>query len=54
MIDYGDNQALHLPPSSRFPILDAEPVQGENLRPYLESLLLVEARYPRPHAVVAE
>ena len=40
-------------PDEAWSFLDAEPVQGENLRPFLESRLLVEARYPRPQAVVA-
>ena len=40
-------------PAEAWSFLDAEPVEGENLRPFLESLLLVEARYPRPQAVVA-
>ena len=40
-------------PAEAWSFLDAEPVEGESLRPFLESLLLVEARYPRPQAVVA-
>ena len=39
-------------PDEAWSFPDAEPVQGENLRPFLESRLFVEARYPRPQARV--